>query len=248
MLKKTNQGYYEFNKFKKFKGLIHGFSSRKFGNMKVKKTSKENKNLDKFLKIFNIKKESLVLMEQVHGNKIKVVNKDDKGKIILGIDGMITDKKGIVLGVKTADCLPILFYDPEGKIIGVAHGGWKGVLKKIFQKVIDLMIKMGSAPSNILVGIGPHIGGCCYLVDEQRVEQFVKEFGSLPSMVYTDKKGLHLDLAVPTLNQLVQSGVPKENIFDSLACTSCQNQEFFSYRRDDKKSYGEMLGIISLNI
>ncbi|PJC28033.1 peptidoglycan editing factor PgeF [Candidatus Shapirobacteria bacterium CG_4_9_14_0_2_um_filter_39_11] len=241
MFKKTQKGYYEFNKFKKFKGLIHGFSSRKFGDMR------SNKKLDNFLHVLNLQKKNLVLMEQVHGDKVKVVDEDEKGKVIPGIDGMVTNTFGIVLGVKTADCLPILFYDPIGKIIGVVHAGWRGILARIAQKVIDLMIKMGSVPSDILIGIGPYIGGCCYSADNQRAGQFLGEFGNLPSMIYSNQKGLYLDLAVPTLNQLVQSGVPKENIFNSQICTSCQNKEFFSYRKDSKKTYGEMLGIISFN-
>jgi len=241
MLKKTEQGYYEFNKFKKFKGLVHGFSSRRFGDMRTKK-------LDNFLRVLNLQKKDLVLMGQVHGNKIKVVDEDDKGKVISGIDGMVTAKPGVVLGVKTADCLPILFYNPQDGVIGIAHAGWQGILAKIVQKVIDLMIKMGSFPSDILVGVGPYISKCCYVVDDQRIKKFIGEFGNFASMVYTNQKGFHLDLFVSTSNQLVQSGVPKENIFNSQICTSCQNKEFFSYRKDSKKTYGEMLGIISLNI
>jgi len=241
MFKKTQKGYYEFNKFKKFKGLIHGFSCRKFGDMRTKK-------LDNFLHALNLQKKNLVLMEQVHGDKVKVVDGDEKGKVIPEIDGMVTAKPRVVLGVKTADCLPILFYDPVEKIIGVAHAGWKGVLKKIGQKMVDLMVRNGSSPLNILVGVGPHIGGCCYTVSRQRVKRFLKEFAELENMVYSDKKGIHLDLMVPMMIQLIHSGIFKENILSSLTCTSCQNKEFFSYRKDSKKSYGEILGIISLNI
>lgn len=98
----------------------------------------------------------------------------------------------------TPDCLPILFYDPIAKIIGVAHAGWQGILKLIVQQMIELMVKMGAIPENILVAVGPHIGGCCY------------------------------------------------NIDSSSLCTSCQNNEFFSYRKNREKNFGEMLSVISL--
>lgn len=238
MLKKTKKGYYEVKELKKFKGLIHGFSTRKFGDLR--------KNPAKFLTALGLKRKDLVLMEQVHGTRIKVVGEEDKGKIILGIDGMVTNKKGIVLGVKTADCLPILFYEPVEKIIGVVHAGWKGVLKKIGQKMVDLLIMKGSSPGNILVGIGPHIGSCCYKVENQRVKKFISEFGKLENMLRVDKKDTYLNLEIPIIRQLVTSGILKNNIFLSSICTSCQNQEFFSYRKDSKKSYGEMLGTLNI--
>jgi len=244
MLKKTKKGYWILEKFAQQKGLIHGFSTRRFGDMMVQKSLGENKNLDKFLRIFNLDKENLVMMEQVHGNKIKVVGESDKGKVIPAIDGMVTEKPGVILGVRTTDCLPILFYDPIKKLIGIAHAGWQGILKRIASKVVDLMIKKGSTPSEILIGVGPHIGSCCYLVDNQWAKQFVGEFGNLPLMVYADQNGTHLNLAVPTLFQLITTGVLKENIFLPLTCTSCQSQDFFSYRR--KRINGRILGIIGL--
>jgi len=248
MFKKTKQGYYVLEKFTHQKGLIHGFSTRKFGNMRVKESFEENGNLDKFLSLFKINKQSLVMMEQIHGNKVSVVGKKDERKVIPGIDGMVTLDKGLILGVKTADCLSILFFDPTRKIIGVAHAGWRGILKKIVQKVVDLMIKKGSFPSDILVGIGPFIHNCCYPVDESRATSFKHEFGKINKMVYPDKKGFHLDLSAPVLNQLIQSGFDKENIFISNQCTSCQNEEFFSFRagpEDKDKRFLSFIGLIN---
>ena len=227
-------------KFSQQSNLVHGFSTRKFGDCRQKP--------EKFLTALGLKKENLVLMEQVHGSKVRKVGSKSKGQILPGIDGMVTESFGIILGVKTADCLPLLFYDPLRRIIGVAHAGWQGIIKKIPQKVVDLMIRMGSLPQEIIVGIGPHIGGCCYLVDPDRVKRFEKEFGKLEGMIQEDKKGLHLDLVPPVILQLVHSGLSRGNIDFSPVCTVCQNQEFFSYRRDSKKTYGGMLGVISFVI
>ena len=247
MFKKAEKGYYEFQNFKKFKGLIQGFSTRKFGDCRAK--IPENwKNIEKFLSALGLKKENLVLAQQIHGNKIKVVNYNDRGKIIPAVDGLLTRDCQLVLGIRSADCLPILFFEPEAKIIGAAHAGWRGILARLPQKMIDQIIKMGGLPENVLVAIGPHICGKCYSVEKNRVQQFLAEFGSLEGMVKDGGEKNWLDLEVPTINQLVHSGVRRGNIFSAGVCTACQNKDFFSYRKDRKKTYGEMLSVISLII
>lgn len=245
MLKKRKDGCYILEKLAAQPGLIHGFSTRKFGDLKIRRSISSNRNLDKFLPILGIERSDLVMMEQVHGSKIKAVGKRDKGKVIEKVDGLITDQKGIFLGVNTADCLPLLFYDPKKKIVGIAHVGWKGALARIIQRAVEEMKTLGSFPHDIIVGIGPHIGGCCYTIPKERARKFKKEFGDLPGMVYKDREGIHLDLAVPIVVQLIKLGIKKENIAVALTCTSCQNNEFFSYRQENKRrTYGEMLGVI----
>jgi len=115
----------------KFKGLIQGISTRKFGDCR--------KNPQEFLGTLKLDKKDLVLAQQVHGNKIRVVGDEDKSQVIAGVDGLITCTPGVILGVRTADCLPILFYEPEADIIGVCHAGWKGVLAGLPQKMIDMI-------------------------------------------------------------------------------------------------------------
>lgn len=245
MLRKTKKGHYQFEEFKKFKGLIHGFSAREFGDCNPVKAD-NRQNIEKFLITLGLERKNLVAMEQVHGGRIKVVRESDRDRVIPGVDGIITNRSGVVLGVKTADCLPILFYDPLKKIIGVAHAGWRGLLKRIPQKMIEVMIRLGSLPERVIIGVGPHIGGCCYTVDSHLTERFKKEFGRLEGMICKKKNGARLDLVIPVITQLVHTGILKRNITLSSACTSCQNQEFFSYRKDSKKTYWEMLGVISL--
>jgi len=246
VFKKTKKGYYVLEKLASQKGLIHGFSTRRFGNMSVKKSLKENKNLNKFLSLFSQSKENLIMMEQIHGNRIKLVNDKNKGKVLSSIDGLVCNQPGITLGVKVADCLPILFLDPKAKIIGIAHAGWKGTLKRIGQSMVKKMKLLGSKPKNILVGIGPHIGSCCYTISNERADKFKKEFGNLKGMVIVNSKGIHLDLKAPTVVQLIKRGVLRKNIDLVLACTACQNSEFFSFRRNRGKDFGEILGVIGL--
>lgn len=246
MLKKTKEGYYLLETFNQEEGIIHGFSTRKFGDMSVKKSLEENDNLEKFLRVLRLKKKGLVMMEQVHSNKVKRVGKEEVGSVIKRVDGLVTREKEIILGVKVADCLPVLFYEPQKKVIGVAHAGWKGVLAKIGQVTVKKMKSIGSQPEKILIGIGPHIGSCCYTVDAGRAREFVEEFGNLPEMIVQNDKKIHLNLIIPLIVQLIKVGVLEENIEPPLVCSFCQNDEFFSYRRDSDKTYGEILGVISL--
>lgn len=246
MLKKTEKGYWVLEKFAQQKGLIHGFSTRKFGSMSVKKSLKENENLDKFLKIFGKGQDDLIMMEQIHGNQVKKVGDENKGKVFPSIDGLVCTQPGVILGVKTADCLPLLFFDPKTKIIGIAHAGWKGILRKIGQVVVKKMKLLGCQSKNILVGIGPHVGDCCYTVSVKRADKFEKAFGNLKGMIKEDCERIHLDLMVPMRVQLIKVGVLGKNIDVSLNCTSCQNAEFFSFRKNKGKDFGEVLGIIGL--
>lgn len=246
MLKKTKKGCWILEKFAQQDGLIHGFSTRKFGNMSVKKSLSKNKNLKRFLSLFGAKTNNLVMMGQIHGKEIKVVDEEDEGKVLPGVDGMVSSQNGIILGAKVADCLPILFYDKKRKIIGIAHAGWKGTLEKIGQSMFKKMRLFGSNPKNILVGIGPHIGSCCYLISKKRADKFEKEFGNLQGMIFEDSRGIHLDLIAPTVVQLIKAGIWGDNVEAALECTSCQNSEFFSFRKNKGKDFGEMLGFIGL--
>lgn len=235
MFRKTKGGYYFFEEFKRSRGLIHGFSTREFGDCRTKTNN--------FLAALGLEKENLVLMKQIHGNKIKLVGRSDGGKIISEVDGLLTNEKGLVLGIKSADCLPILFFEPEAKIIGVAHAGWQGILRRLPQKMIDQIIRIGGLPENILAAIGPHICQKCYKVDKNRTVQFLAQFGKLKKMISEENL---LDLEIPTKNQLLHSGVLLKNIFSANICTSCQNKEFFSYRKDTKNTYGEIISLICL--
>jgi len=236
MFKKISAGYYQFEELKKFNYLIHGFSTRVFGDCR------KEKNYQKFLERLGVKVKNLVLAQQVHNNKIKVVRYQDRGKAIPGVDGLLTKDWQVVLGARSADCLPILFWEPQAKIVGAAHAGWRGVLTRLPQKMIDQIIRMGGVPENILVVIGPHICGNCYSVGKERIESFLAEFGKIEGMV----KDNYLDLEVPTIVQLLHSGISSGNIFSAKKCTSCHNNDFFSFRKNDKDDYGEILSVIGL--
>lgn len=238
MLKQISPGFYQLLSLAEQKNLVHGFSGRALGDMKIEE------NREKFLELLKLGYKNLVLMEQIHGHKVKVVRSGDKGKVLEGVDGLVTSEKGLVLGIKVADCLPVLLFDPRQKIIGLAHAGWKGVTSGIVPNVLSEMAKMGVDPKDVLVGIGPHIGGCCFTAFADRVKIFRRKFGDLSGMIYEELDESHLDLVVPVVFQLKNDGVRPENIDAALTCTSCQNEKFFSFRKE--KTPQRMLGIIGL--
>jgi polyphenol oxidase len=181
----------------------------------------------------------ITIMEQMHG--VNVIYTLGSISPVKACDGLITDKKGIFLGVKTADCMPIFIADLTKKIVGVIHSGWKGLLNGILDNTILQMISLGSNPNNIISVIGPHIGSCCYEIDEKRMESFYIKFGNECAIKRTEGK-LFLDLAITAKNNLVSSGFQDKNIEIIQICTCC-NPLFPSYRRDGIKG-GRMLSII----
>jgi YfiH family protein len=181
-------------------------------------------------------------MLQVHGNTIKIYSdsKDNQAEC----DGFITQKSGVVLLVKTADCVPLLFSDEKKNLVGVAHAGWKGSLNRIAEHMITQLLKAGGEIDNIKVAIGPAIGACCYTIFGERRSLFQAEF---PTWFDIFNKSSDIDtLNLLRLNylQLRRAGVKQENIDYALFCTKCDSQRFYSYNRD--KTDKRMQSYISL--
>ncbi|MCB9772462.1 MAG: peptidoglycan editing factor PgeF [Candidatus Omnitrophica bacterium] len=184
--------------------------------------------------------EKVFTMRQVHGNKILNIASSDLPQqgSIPDADGMVTNVKGAVLTMRTADCLPVFLCDPKKRCIGLVHAGWKGSRERIVVKGIESLTKnFGSHAGDILVAFGPSIRKCCYEVSED----FQKIF---PAEVSRVNDRLCLNLAEANKTQLLGTGVKEENIFDSKECTVC-NLKYFSYRRDDERS-GRHLSLMVL--
>jgi len=164
-------------------------------------------------------------------------------------DALITRQSGVVLAMSSADCVPLMFYDPVESIIGIAHAGWRGTARGIAAVTIDVMgEQFGSQPNNIRAGIGPSIGPCCYEVTEELQRYFMgqQEFDPIPTDVkylkliresavfvlkrLPDRDSLRLDLWETNRNQLLMAGVLPGHIELSEICTSCEKTRFFSHR------------------
>ncbi len=203
------------------------------------------KNREAIESIFK-KGSSFVSALQIHSNKVYVVKtkRDINWRALsreIEADALITNISNTVLTVLTADCVPILLFDSKRKVIGAVHSGWKGCKENIIRATIETMQnEYGTVASDLLVGIGPSIRGCCYEVGDE----VIKEFVEFPNAISKVKESYYLDLAKVTQEQLLSMGVNGGNIEVNTICTSCENKEFFSYRKD--KCSGRFMSCISL--
>lgn len=262
--RKNGVTYYTIEDFEKTGMVKHGFSTRIGGvstgelnslNLGVKKDdNKKNilENYDRFSRALGINMEDLVLSNQVHEDNIVELKKEDRGKgllrksDLLGVDGFITDDKEVALVTFYADCVPLFFLDPVREAIGLTHSGWKGTVKKIGQKTLQKMIKTyNTNPKDVLVGIGPSIGQCCFEVGGEVVEEVEKEF-KRNDYFYSKSNGKYmLDLWKLNKEQILDLGVKERNITVSEICTKCNKDIFFSYR-GDKGRTGSLAAIMQL--
>ena len=178
-----------------------------------------------------------IFADQVHGDNITIITENEKGMgtsnldtAIPETDGMITNVHGICLMVLVADCVPLLFYDPVKKVVGASHAGWKGTIKLIGKKTVEAMVdNYGCDPKDIIVGIGPSIGPCCYEVSQDVIGEVKKVFGDKHIKPLDNGKGC-FDLWSANKQPLIEAGVNEKNIEISDMCTICNNDVFFSNR------------------
>ncbi len=179
-------------------------------------------------KFFSLIKKSIIA-NQAHGNKVIYLKQRKTLKICQ--DGIVTDKN-LTIGVKTADCLPILLFDTRKKITGAIHAGWRGLLSGIIINSIKKISALGAESKNVTLAIGPHIRSCCYQVSEDFFDKFVTDKNK-NQIIKSRQKKIYLDLEKIALLQLLDLGILKKNIDIIDICTYC-DKRFFSYRREGK--------------
>lgn len=204
-----------------------------------------------FLNQCGLRIENLVLVNQVHGTDVVVVGKSSKVSGGVQADALVTSVAGPILGVLTADCVPVFFWDKSKKVAGIAHAGWRGLKAGILHQVLQVFCKhFHSAYSAIQTLLGPAIRRCCYEVGEEFQSFFPSHYrrldsgsGSMQIVTARASKG-RVDLIGVACEQLLNEGVLAQNIRDSGICTSCQNQRFFSARRESTSE--RILSIIQI--
>jgi YfiH family protein len=196
-------------------------------------------------------REDLVLSDQVHGDRYRIVGRKDRGKgtvidsDIVGVDALITNERGVALCIFTADCVPVFLYDRENKAAALCHAGWRGVAGDIVLKTVDAMkASYNSSPKDMTAAIGPSIGPCCFNVGTDVAGVFEKMFPDTDNIVMGAAGGCRVNLWNAVNQQLKSAGVKESDIICSGLCTSCCS-EFYSYRRDRGKT-GRMISILQL--
>lgn len=247
-------------------GLVkHGFSTRLGGystgpyeslNLGFKRADDKNRvinNYKVFCKAIDIDFKNLVASDQIHKDVIYKVTYEDRGKGIYrdsdiqAVDALITREKNVALVTYYADCVPLFFLDTKTPAIGLAHAGWRGTVQKIGQKTLREMKKQfGTQPRDVLIGIGPCINKCCYEVDQPVIDKFKQAFSYWDKLVeYKGNGKWMLDLLLANKSLLKDVGINSTQITTSDYCTSCFNDLFFSYRKDQGKT-GSLAAIIQL--
>jgi polyphenol oxidase len=266
----------------KFPWLIHGFSTRQGGYSQAygksalnlgftKEDSKSavERNRAAFLGALGVAGTPLVTLRQIHSDMIRYVDATVESPI--PADGLITATPGLLLGIQTADCLPIILVDPKHRAVGVFHAGWRGTVKRIGEKGVGEMRRcFGSRPRDLAAVIGPGIRGCCYEVGEEVRHQFESQFAYAAKLFREVKdsdpvrekypllflsarppghselpKRIFLDLAEANRQQLLAVGVSPKHIEVSTLCTNCRTDLLFSYRAEKGKT-GRMMTVVGM--
>lgn len=178
----------------------------------------------RLLRTYRMDDYPVVSMEQVHGAEVRVVV-ERQDALVVGCDGLATRATGVILAMRSADCLPLAVHDPETGSIGLAHLGWRGVKAGLPSRLVGAMRdRCGTNPADLHAAIGPGIGPCCYVVGAEFSSWFP---GSL-----SDCWGLRLDLKGCVVHQLEGEGVLPSKVHVAPWCTACTPALCCSYRRE----------------
>jgi YfiH family protein len=270
----------ELAPFKRVPWLVHGFSTRVGGTSVLgsgERTlnlgftdwdARENvqKNRQAFRSAIGAGDATLVLLQQFHSAVTLFIAEPPQEA--RRADAAFANSRGILLGVQTADCLPILLVDLKKRAVAAIHAGWRGTLARIAEKTVgEMRMHFGSKPGDILAALGPAIGGCCYEVGTELVTEFTSQFADaeqyfdelrtgeepnplewlnmMPPGHQPPPRNVRLDLRQANRSQLLAAGLADPNVFASDLCTACHTDLFFSYRKDRAKS-GRLLAVIGL--
>jgi hypothetical protein len=269
--------------------LAHGFSTRTGGASRAYRPgqragelnlgftasdARENvlENRRRLLEALGAPEADLITLRQIHSSLVRRVGRADGGRELPWKgDGFMTDARGVLLAIQTADCIPVLVADVKRKAVGAFHAGWRGTLKRIVENGVGRMrVEFRSRPEDLVAAIGPGIGGCCYAVGEEVRSEFLSQFAygeelfsevsdsdpvreKYPLLFLTARAPghsnlgpqLHLDLMEANRRQLVDAGLRADAIRVVGDCTRCQNNRYFSYRGEQGFT-GRLLSVVGV--
>jgi YfiH family protein len=189
----------------------------------------------------------LIVLRQVHTDIVHVLTAGTPTEFSADGDGLVTNQPGLLLGVLTADCMPVFLVDVENHVVAAVHAGWRGTAKRIVEKALGIMQnQFGSRPQHCISVVGPSIRGCCYEVGEDVIGTFHGEFDYASQLFRTGLEGKRfLDLPAACRFQLLHADLETNNVFATPPCTSCNLEQFFSHRAERGKT-GRMMGVIGI--
>jgi len=230
-------------------GVVHGFSTRRGerNDFTLGPMSSSNPiipmNRARFVSAIGAAGWPLLKLRQVHSGI--VVDMEDTQAAVDAVDGdaAVTSLRGALLGVQTADCVPILLAELDGTCVAAIHAGWRGTASRIAGLTVErLSSKFSVNPDNLIAAIGPHIGVCCYEVGPEVVGAISEETAVERRPEWTKP---HLNLAAANRQQLLSAGLSAERIESTSLCTRCRADLFYSYRGEGERA-GRMLSVIGI--
>ena len=249
--------YYSSPKLEGIQGTVHAFLGRtggvssghlaslNLGRREEDRPENLAENKKRVAKAFGTDADKIFTVSQVHSDRIVIIDRTDTAPEDVKpfeADAIITDTKGISIGILTADCVPLLFLDSRNKVMAAVHAGWKGTASKIASKTVKMMIeRFDSRPQEIRAAIGPAIGACCYEVGQEVVDAV----GYRGNASVQREGKWYLDLPRANLLQLQEMGIADIDVSD--ICTSCRTDLFFSHRKEMGRT-GRQLSFISLGV
>lgn len=214
----------------------------------------------------------LVALRQIHSSiLVRIAAADARREAPYKADGLMTDEPGLLLGIQTADCIPVLVADRKHRVVAAFHAGWRGTVKRIVESGVGRMrLEFGSRPENLIAAIGPGVGACCYAVGEEVWSSFESQFTyarelfrevydtdpvrtKYPMLFLTQRApghsnigpSLHVDLVEANRRQLLDAGLSTKAIQTTGGCTSCHRDLFFSHRAS-RGHAGRMMSVIGI--
>src|SRR3989344_70389 len=226
----------QFELLKKYPELSHGISKKNYKQSEIFAANRKT-----YLNQQGLMPTRIAAVKQEHGNKVLYASLDEP-TATFHADALFTDKPNIFLTINVADCYPIFVYDPVNKIAGLAHAGWRGITKQQFCNLIDsFVLKFNSEPQNIMVSAGPGIAKCHFEIQDDVLDNFkVYE-----DAIFYDKEKIFVDLPGILKKQILDRGVLLKNLQFSGLCTYCEEDLFFSRRRQ-KESDDVMMVYIGI--
>lgn len=191
-------------------------------------------NLRRAMAAAGLSPEEIVTAWLIHGNTVAVVDTRHRGKILEGVDGLITAERGLALLMRFADCIPVLLADPRLPAVGLLHVGWRGLAAGILESaVMAFEAELGCHPSALHAALGPGIGGCCYAVGPEVIEALRPRLGRHLPLARVDG-AWHLDLPEAVRLHLQRLGVP--SVITAGVCTACHLEDWYSHRAEHGKT------------
>ncbi|MBP1737163.1 MAG: hypothetical protein H6Q60_1044 [Oscillospiraceae bacterium] len=245
-------------------GVCHGFSTRaggvsegpwasmNLGFSRGDDLSRVQENYRRFLDAIGYQDDRIIMNRQTHGNIIRLITSADGSRGLSPPteegDGLITDVPGMLLVVFTADCIPILLYDPERRVVAAVHAGWRGTAAGIVSHAVERMTSVfGCHPEQILAAIGPGIGQCHFETHEDVPNALTEALGaSVFPFIQTRPAGkFNVDLKGINADLLERAGLWKSHIAVSDVCTACHPDQYWSHRvhGTDRGSQAAMIAL-----